>query len=309
MAYGWISDFELRDGGVWVRQTGARLPGGCALLADLVAGLAYNAPLLLKGLLTRIVRPGARIWFTSDRPRPWYMVWNALAWLGARATRRPGQADVAFHFEDTTAGSGPARSDLRCLNGECLDVSKSHVASVFEAAFGYPLRIDPRTGIGPAVEKSERNGAHDGQVIYCPRLSRPGRVYRRLMDTVVRGTAHDFRTLCVGGEPVLVFIKRRPAAERFADSKLTVELCTVDEVFTKTEVAAIRRFLRAMRLDWGGFDILRDHGDGRLYIVDVNKTDMPPLALRFGDNMRSARLLGEALRRNLAAPDAGMQRR
>lgn len=309
MAYGWISDFELRDGGVWVRQTGARLPRGRALFGDLIGGLAYYAPLQLKGFLTRVVRPGPRVWFTPDRPRPWYMVWNALAWLGARIARQPDQADVAFYFEDATIGSGPTRSDLRCLNGECLDVSKSHVARVFEAAFGYPLRIDPRAWIGPAVEKSEQNGAHDGQIIYCPQLPRPGRVYQRLVDTVVRGAAHDFRTPCVGGEPVLVFVKRRPAADRFANFNTTVELSAVDEVFTAAEVEAIRRFVRAMRLDWGGLDILRDLTDGRLYVVDVNKTDMPPLALRFRDKMRSARLLGEALRRTLAQADTGVRRR
>ena len=50
-----------------------------------------------------------------------------------------------------------------------------------------------------------------------------------------------------------------------------------------------------MKLDWGGLDILRERGTGRLYIVDVNKTDMPPLALPFVDKMRASRKLGAAL--------------
>ena len=53
-----------------------------------------------------------------------------------------------------------------------------------------------------------------------------------------------------------------------------------------------------MGLDWGGLDVLRDRADGRIYVVDVNKTDVGPvIALSWTDKMRSMRLLGQAMDR------------
>lgn len=62
-----------------------------------------------------------------------------------------------------------------------------------------------------------------------------------------------------------------------------------------------------MNLDWGGLDILRDRHDGRIYIVDVNKIDMPPLALPFRDKMRSTRQLAAALRRMVSCVSEARQ--
>jgi hypothetical protein len=52
-----------------------------------------------------------------------------------------------------------------------------------------------------------------------------------------------------------------------------------------------------MRLDWGGLDVLRDRTDGRLYVVDVNKTDMgPPIAMKLRDKITVTRRLAAAFR-------------
>ena len=57
-----------------------------------------------------------------------------------------------------------------------------------------------------------------------------------------------------------------------------------------------------MRLDWGGLDVLRHAGDGKIYIVDVNKTDMgPPLALPIKEKLSAVKTLGLALRDALKA--------
>ena len=69
------------------------------------------------------------------------------------------------------------------------------------------------------------------------------------------------------------------------------------EIFSADEIAAIGRFCAAMRLDWGGLDILRDRADGRIYVVDVNKTDVGPvIALSLPEKLRSVALLASALR-------------
>jgi hypothetical protein len=50
-----------------------------------------------------------------------------------------------------------------------------------------------------------------------------------------------------------------------------------------------------MALDFGGLDVLRDREDGRIYIVDVNKTDMgPPSALTAKDKLTAMRGLAQA---------------
>lgn len=299
LTFGWLADFRIERGVVHVTKTGAAVRLDRALFADVATWLTYYGPIRLKALVARAWRPGPAIWFTPDRPRPWYMVWNAVLWSGARIASRPEGAAAAFYFEDTTTGAAPPTPGLRCFNRDCLDVSKTRVAQVFEATFGYPLLLDPRTWHGPAVEKGEKNGAHDGRIVACPMHPLPGKVYQRLIDTVEDGEAHDLRTPCVGGEPVLVFVKRRPGCDRFANYNSSVTLAAPADIFSAPELAAIRAFVAAMRLDWGGLDILRDRRDGRLYVVDVNKTDMPPLALPFLDKMRATRRLAAALRRML----------
>jgi hypothetical protein len=52
-----------------------------------------------------------------------------------------------------------------------------------------------------------------------------------------------------------------------------------------------------MQLDWGGLDVLREHASGRLYVVDVNKTDTgPAVVLSWRDRARATTLLSNALR-------------
>lgn len=291
----WSSDFQFGGGRVKVRKTGADLALDRALIGDVALWLGYYAPVRLRGLLTAL-RPGRpRIWFAPDRPRPWYLVWLAACWAGVGFARSPGEADAAFYFEDATAGAPPDCDAPRRFNFDCPDVSKSRVAQVFEATFGYPLTIDPGRWTGLAVCKGEGNGAHDGTLVQCPTPALPGRVYQRLIDTVEAGEVVDLRTPCVGGEPVMVFVKRRPEGERFANFNTSVELKAPADVFSAEELTALRRFCAAMRLDWGGLDVLRDRADGRLYIVDVNKTDMPPLRLPWRQKMTAVARLADAL--------------
>ena len=101
-----------------------------------------------------------------------------------------------------------------------------------------------------------------------------------------------------GGNPTVVFKKIRPANIRFANDNSACELRSPEDVFSSEELERIRAFTQAMGLDVGGMDILRDREDGRLYIVDVNKTDMgPPLILPFAKRMEALRILAAAFRK------------
>ncbi|WP_426050405.1 hypothetical protein [Brevundimonas sp. SL161] len=297
--HGWLSDFQFSNGRVRVRKTDINLAVDEKLIAEIWAWIPYLAVLWLRAVwatLARLVRGDRRmIWYAPDRPRPWYLVRGAALWAGIGVARHRADADIEFYFDDVTAGEAPLGGEA--LNVRCTDVSKSHVAETFEAVFGYPLRVDPTTYHGPVVEKSEKNGVHDGRIMGSGDALRSDCVYQRLIDTTdADGSANDLRTLCVGGAPVLVWLKVKPAGARFAIHNRKASLREPAEIFSREESALIGQFTARMGLDWGGLDILRDRADGRIYIVDVNKTDVGPvIALSWRDKMRSMDRLGRAL--------------
>lgn len=217
-----------------------------------------------------------RVWFTPARPRPWYVVWSALTLAGIRLARGEGDADAVFYFEDVTIGVPPALDTHAVINAGCCDISKSRVEAAFAAAAGYPLSLDPAVHVGQAVEKSEENGRHDGRLVDCPFVRRPGKVYQRFVDSSEGATALDFRTTIINRKPLFVLVKTKAASERFSIHNQTVLFKSLEEVFSSAEVALITRFAEVMRLDWAALDILRDRSSGLIYIVDVNKTDTGP---------------------------------
>jgi hypothetical protein len=214
----------------------------------------------------------------------------------------PTKADLVVHFEDSTESYNAqplARADALLMNFSCPDVSKSRVAEIFEAVFGYALAVDPQRHHGQAVEKSEENGVHDGRIVECPMQPLPGKVYQKLIDARGRdpNIVEDWRTPTVGGQGVLVYIKRRPVSRRFTNDNSGCELVMIEAAFSAEERAKIAEFTRRLGLDWGGLDVLRDRADGRIYIVDANKTDMgPPIALPQADKLLSIMKLAQAFR-------------
>lgn len=290
----WGSDFAFSGGRVKVHKTGVDLALDRALVGEAVLWFIYYLPVRLKAAWTRLVRPGPRVWFAPDRPRPWYLVWACAAWAGVRIARSPEEAEAAFYFDDSACGVPPNAGPALRFNWGCTDVTKSHVARMFEQTFGYALAVDPATASGPLVEKGEDNGVHDGRIVQAPCPALAGKTYQKLIDNTEGGLVADLRTPCVGGRPVTVFIKRRPTDVRFGNHNTAVTLTTPQAVFSPAELDSIEAFCGAMSLDWGGLDILRDK-DGRIYVVDVNKTDMgPPITLPLRDKLSATRLLAAA---------------
>ena len=140
---------------------------------------------------------------------------------------------------------------------------------------------------------------HGGAIVTAPLTPRPGFVYQRVVDTQnADGCCQDLRTPCAGGEPVVVWIKTKTPDGRFSINNRKATLGEPSQVFSPAELDRIRQFNQRMGLDWGGLDILRDRGDGRIYIVDVNKTDLGPvIALSWRDKIRSMNRLAAALRK------------
>lgn len=300
----WGLDFQLVDGYVHVKSTGVRFKNDWQLWADIARWFSYYAFVRLHGLWASLTQPpGPRIWFTPHRPRPWYIAWAATVWGGMRFAPSPEHADVSFYFEDQTQAQPPTPPHARAFNFGVGDVSKSHVAAMMEQAFGYPLALDPTTFVGEAVEKGEGNGVHDGRLVSCPMARQPGQAYQRVIKTEgADGWAYDLRTACVGGRPVVVFVKKKSAATRFSIQNAGVVVNAPGEVFSPDEIAQIESFCAAMKLDWGGLDVLREHATGRLFVVDVNKTDTgPAVVLSWKDRARATRMLADALREMVTA--------
>lgn len=297
----WLVDFELTPGAVLVKKTGIRVPVNVGVLQATAAWFEYFLAIRAR----RGRAPGFSVAFWPERARPWYLIWPVLRVAGARIIDEPAAADVVFAFEDTTRASAPPPVGLkpgaRLVNFGAIELTKSAVARAFEETFGYALALDPRTHVGAAVEKGEANGVHDGRIVACPSEPRPGRVYQRVVDNRgPRGLVEDLRTPTVGGRPACVFIKRRPIGQRFSNDNVEVALARPEDLFSPLELERIAAFCRAMGLDWGGLDVLRDAQDGRIYIVDANKTDMgPPTALPLPDKLRATEVLAEALAAHL----------
>ncbi|MGB3456810.1 MAG: hypothetical protein WBG08_13665 [Litorimonas sp.] len=275
------------------RAVGGRISWDRSLLRG-----AWTVPWLMT--TARLRRPGrmGTIAFHPQPAAPWYTMRLALAGTGIRVTSNVADADAVMVFDDRTRSDAvPPRTRGRLINSGISDVSKRRVGEVFERVFGYPLTLDPRAHVGPMVEKADENGVHDGRIVQGPlSVPAPGAIYQHLVDSHVEpGVTEDLRCVCVDGRVVQVFRKRKAVAERFRANYLETTLQAPEARLTAAELSDIARFCRAMGLDFGSIDVLRDHrGDGRIYIVDVNKTCMPVLSMPVAEMDRALARIGRA---------------
>lgn len=292
----WWRDFEFQNGIVTVKKTGARLRLEPGLIGEVLSWFPFYF-VVEAWRLGRSSRSGPKIWFAPDRPRPWYLIWSVLHAAGARFAKSAGEADAVFFFDDSTT-SNPMEwpPEALAINRHCQSIAKSHVGAIFEQSFGYSLNVDPTAWTGKMVRKSEANGAHDGRIVEGPCAPEPGCVYQRVIDnSIPGGLVEDIRCPTVGGRIPIVILKRRQLTHRFKNSNENVQVVETDAVLTAEEQLKLADFARAMQLDWGGLDVLRDNRDGRLYVVDVNKTDMgPPIVMTMDDKIRVTKELAAA---------------
>jgi hypothetical protein len=299
----WFSDLQFHwDASLTVRKTGVRIT-----LKELTAGelrkfFGYLGLLLVQAAGVRLSgRRRYRVWFTPDRPRPWYVVWSAATLAGVKFVRGPEHADAIFYFEDVTVGTPSRIAGRPVLNAGVTDISKSRVAEAFGRVAGYDLKLDPARHTGRAVEKSELNGKHDGRLVDCPTAPLPGKSYQRFIDSSDGETAYDYRTTIINRKPQFVLVKTKPARDRFSIHNATVTFHELDQVFSAEEIELIRRFAEDMQLDWGAFDVLRDRASARIYVVDVNKTDTgPAVDLSLRDRGKLKRAIAGAFREMIA---------
>jgi hypothetical protein len=296
---GWFADLTFTWRGIIDAKTGRTVTTAELTPMELTKFLGYLAVVLLQAGLTRGPAHLRRnVYFAPDTPRPWHVLWSAATLAGIRFSRNQATADAIFYFEDKTYGAPQLLAGGHAINGGCGDISKSHVAAVFERAAGYPLAINPQTHSGAAVEKSEDNGAHDGRLVTCPMAPRPGRSYQLFIDCADGETAFDYRTTIINRTPQFVLVKSKPASDRFSIHNTNVVFARLETVYSRAEIDMIARFASAMALDWAALDILRDRTSRRIYVVDVNKTDMgPAVDLSWRDRERVKRIIAQELLR------------
>lgn len=296
-----FKDFNWSWRGVTVTETDTFIPFSKDLIWDLWRGGLYiicewlrprRRPIITKTLI--IPRP----------PRPWYLIWGSLRQAGITPGTELKKHVLTIYFYDKTYTDTESSAELSAIsiNAKCTDISKTRVTQVFESVFGYSLAIDPLRAKPPFMAKSEYNGRHDGHIIYDNTSPKDGWVYQRLIDnSSPNNHVIDIRCPTIFGEIPLIYLKERPKTQRFANLNTKCRLVKPGDWLTKDEQEKVSQFCHKIGLDWGGLDILRDNIDGRIYIVDVNKTDMgPPLALKLRDKLRSTKILGQALRKAIA---------
>jgi hypothetical protein len=246
------------------------------------------------------------IFVFPEKPSYRSILWKISKLLGLRVTsRREEPHRVAILWQDSTYVDEPSRrlaSALpeRVINGGLHDISKRTLGAHFAKVFGYDLTVDPTTFHGRCVMKSDLNATHDGRVIDCPvpKLEQ-GVVYQRLIDNRCEpDMVVDLRVPVLNQQIPFVYMKYRPVSSRFSNTNSRVELRESHELFSTAELEQIRALARAMSVDVGEFDVLRDADSQRLYVVDINKTPWgPPNHLPFRDQVRAMRMLSAAFER------------
>ncbi len=302
-SFDYLRDVRLVKGGLHIRRTGAEVKlDGSFFRSSLSVLEIYSYLVGLRLLrLARFERPAKTISFFPQQAAPWYNIWSVIQIAGYKIIDDPEQADIVFIFEDSTysnAASKVVDGGTDYINARCTNIAKQYVADLFEEVFGYNLKIDPITHQGIAMRKSQHNGVHDGVVIQCPIDSNevlPGYVYQKLVNNSDDGEkAQDLRIVYVMGEIPVVFHKYKTMEKRFGTDYLSVSLKEARDVFSQQEVSLICTYCEKIGLDFGAVDIMRDRDDGRIYIVDVNKTCMPVLTLPLGKQIEAFRRMSDA---------------
>lgn len=192
--------------------------------------------------------------------------------------------DIAIKwFGETFTPAGEVLRELAAfrhvINVGCEDISKTRVEELHHELFGYGLMVEPTGFHGPAVMKANLNARCRESVVDCPLdgPAEPGFVYQRLIVTGPEPAEfEEYRVPITGGEIPLVVIKRRPLAQRFDRTAGYAELQTAQAVFSAEECGLLLEFCRRIGLDFGDLDVLRDRGDGRIYVIDANPTPGGP---------------------------------
>jgi len=254
-----------------------------------VQGLREKLPLLFCSLWKTFI-DRKKILFYPDGPLPHHAMYKILKFLGYHVTTDPGvRCALAIKWWRAPDGNpfSPQETVLsevqkkighkKVLNNECKDITKVRVADVFGKVFGYSLSVDPLVHTGKCVKKTNWNALHLGRIIDCPITDMDQNedfVYQRLINNEVeKGFVEDIRVPVLRGHIPFVYVKRRSTEQRFVDrdhAAICTSLQDAELLLSEKEREKICLFCEGLNLDYCELDVLRDQGNGRIYIVDAN---------------------------------------
>lgn len=304
----YFNGVRISKGVIHVRATGQQIPIDWKLLRSVIAVLRMYIYLFGVKFFRwlRRAKPTENIAFYPEQPAFWYNIWIDVQISGLHLCEDTKDADIVFVFDDTTTTNvdlSQLGSDKLLINHRVTNVAKKHVGAVFSDVFGYDIAIDPLKFKGKGIRKSDENGTHDGKVLEFPIHEDKvveNFAYQRLVDTINEaGICEEFRVAYVFGRIAVVYHKFKAIERRFGTEYLDVKLKSGDDVFSQREVELLVEFCEQMGLDFGALDVMRDKHSKRIYVVDVNKTCMPVLSLKFADQMNAHRRICVALLKGL----------
>lgn len=243
-----------------------------ALVRDLVYMVRYVYLFFRNGFRNKTIL------FYPHMPFRKAAMYSIVNGINYNMTNNPNHKfDLVINWEDVTIRKhDPVISELnkkmRVINYKCTDISKDKVEELFAAVFGYSSLVDPFVYQGECVEKNTINGKHDASIIVCPIPSKKkGYIYQKLINDTENGMALNYRVPVFGNSIPFLTQRYKPLSDRF-DCTESARLVDLHKAFTQDEIVKILKFCRLLGLDYGELDVMRDKGDGRIYILDANNT-------------------------------------
>lgn len=159
-------------------------------------------------------------------------------------------------------------------NIDCRDIGKRRVDAAMRAVFGYGAEVDPLTWHGRCAVKTDENARGRGGVVTTPiREPDPRMVYQRLIECREHGRTVNYRVPVIAGSlPLCYVLERAPIVDYLKTDATACRLVETGDLFSAEEQQRILALCRDMHLDFGELDVLRDDDDGRIYVIDANKT-------------------------------------
>ena len=237
-------------------------------------------------------------------------IYKIASHMGYVFTNKPqGQFDFVVFWEYATYRQAwPFDHDFGSgrpiINAESVDISKDVLDQKMTEAFGYGLNINPKEAQTPYVKKSVVNALHDGKVFNESCDPEDGFVYQKLIDSRVNDhEVMDLRVVVIGKQIPHLYKVYRAIDDRFVGTAPKAVLqVNVDEELSKPEQENLISLARIMHLDYTEFDVLRDAGDKKIYVVDANNTSHgPPPKLTKAEKSLALDNLCQAFRKEFKA--------
>jgi len=180
--------------------------------------------------------------------------------------------DFAIYWNFQSKSDVPTELKGKVINIKCNDVLKDKVERVNSNVFGYSSEANTNR-YGVAVKKNINQSHKDFSIIFTPCENENGYIYQKFINNrIAIDKVRDFRFFFAFGEYIFT-VKDKDLAGAFVQQWGKSEVIlgnNVNEYFENAEVEKIKEVVKRMGLDLGAVDVVRDHSDYKLYVIDIN---------------------------------------